>query len=78
MPLLPLGFALTGLLVELASSGTHMLIAMTGAGAICFRTWAVLVRKREDTIKWWTAVGSAVGAAGMILIVLVDLILEGG
>lgn len=78
MPLLLIGFILIALLVELASSAAHMLIAMVGAGAVCFRTWAVLARKPEDTLKWWTAVGSAVGAAGMILIVLVDLALEGG
>jgi hypothetical protein len=78
MPLLPIGLTLFGQLLQPTSGTAQVLIAMAGAGAVCFRTWAVLVHKPEHKLKWWTAVGSAAGIAGTILIVLVDLIVEGG
>jgi hypothetical protein len=66
-----------GLLGNFALSTAQALLAMAGAGAVLFRTWAVLSGKSENEIRWWTAFGSAVGLGLMILFVLVDLVTEG-
>jgi hypothetical protein len=67
-----------GLLVEFVLNVMHPLVVAGGAGAASFRTWAVLAGKPEDTLRRWTATGTVAGAGFMLLIVLVDLALEGG
>jgi hypothetical protein len=67
-----------GLLVELVLDAAHALGAMAGFGAFCFRTWAVLAGKPADTLRRWTSIGAVAGAGFMIVVVLVDLIVEGG
>jgi len=75
---LAINVSAAGLLSNFALSTAQALLAMAGAGAVLLRTWAVLVGKPENEIRWWTAFGSAVGLGLMILFVLVDLALEGG
>lgn len=73
-----IGPPVVGLLLELALSGATGLLAMAGAGAVCFRTWAVLTGKPDDQLNRWMTVGSAAGIICTILVVLLDLVLEGG
>jgi hypothetical protein len=70
--------SLIGLLAELGQSAAEAFAVMATAGGICFRSWAVLARKPEDRLNWWSAVGAGVGVGIMILFVLVDLLAEGG
>jgi hypothetical protein len=59
-------------LMEFASSVAGTLLVMTGAGAGCFRAWAVLAGKPAVRINWWTAFGFLFGGLCMILIVCID------
>jgi hypothetical protein len=67
-----------GLLAELGQSAAETFVVMATAGGICFRSWAILARKPEDRLNWWSAVGAGVGVGVLILFVLVDLFAEGG
>ncbi|HXS47019.1 MAG TPA: hypothetical protein VN756_06110 [Solirubrobacterales bacterium] len=69
---------LIGLLAELAQSAAETFVVMATAGGVCFRSWAILARKPEDRLNWWSAVGAGVGVGAMILFVLVDWFAEGG
>jgi hypothetical protein len=69
---------LIGLLAELGRSAAETFVVMATAGGVCFRSWAILARKPEDRLNWWSAVGAGAGVGVMILFVLVDLFAEGG
>lgn len=67
-----------GLLLEWTVGVAETLGLMAAVGGMCVRTWAVLTRKPDDRLNWWMAMGAAAGVIVMLLVVLVDLAIEGG
>jgi hypothetical protein len=76
MDMAVLKIAILATLTEFASSSAGTIVVITGLFAGCARAWAVLRRLPADRIERATAVGFAIGGAGMLLLVFIDITLK--